>query len=71
MAKKHGRIVGPMTYREGDGVEIPIRMGPCEVEETQLDVTLTWSDGHTHGSTAIPVGDYKRYVASGVLVVEE
>jgi hypothetical protein len=70
MAKKRGRIVGPMTYREGDGVEITIRQGSCEIDETALDVTLTWTDGNTHGSTAIPLADYKRYVATGVLAVD-
>jgi hypothetical protein len=71
MAKKRGRIVGPMTYREGDGVEITIRQGPCEIDETALDVTLTWTDGDTHGSTAIPLADYKRYVSTGVLAVDD
>jgi hypothetical protein len=71
MAKKRGRIVGPMTYREGDGMEIEIRQGPCEIDETPLDVTLTWTDGNTHGSTAIPLADYKRYVSTGVLSVDD
>jgi hypothetical protein len=71
MAKKHGRVAGPMTFREGDGVEMTIRQGPCEVDETALDVTLTWTDGAAHGATAIPLDDYRRYVANGVLVVED
>ena len=45
MARKQGRVHGKLAYREGDGVEIPIPEGPCEIEITGLDVTLTWLDG--------------------------
>lgn len=69
MARKRGEIKGTMTYREGDGVEMPIPTGPCEVEVTDLDVTLTWVDGDTHGATAIPLGDYHQHLRDGVLVV--
>jgi len=70
MAQQRGRVKGNVTYREGDGVEIKVPLGPCEIEVTELDVTLSWVDGDTHGSTAIPLSDYERYVASGVLAVE-
>jgi hypothetical protein len=69
MATTHGRIIGKVTYREGDGMEITIPKGPCEIDETPLDVTITWTDGATHGSTAIPLADYARYVKTGVLAV--
>jgi hypothetical protein len=69
MAHHHGEVRGPMTYREGDGVDITIPLGPCEVEVTELDVTLTWTDGDTHGAAAIPLGEYTRYVTSGVLKI--
>jgi hypothetical protein len=70
MAHKKGRINRKLTYREGDGVEMPIPEGPCEIEITGLDVTLTWVDGETHGATAIPLGDYHQHVIDGSLVVE-
>ncbi len=57
-------------YREGDGTAIPIPRGPCEIIETDLDVTISWTDGDTHGSTAIPVSDFKRYVAQKYIVLE-
>jgi hypothetical protein len=69
MARKNGEVKGKLTYREGDGVEMPIPAGPCEVEITALDVTLTWVDGETHGATAIPLADYHQHVRDGVLVV--
>ena len=58
------RITGEVVYREGDGPNITIPSGPCEFEETAQDVTLSWVDGDTRGSTAIPLADFKRYVAT-------
>ena len=70
MAHRRAQVKGPLTYREGDGVEMTVPPGPCEIELTDLDATLTWVDGATHGSTAIPLSEYQRYVADGALVVE-
>ena len=56
------QIVGKVEYREGDGANITIRPGPCEIEETALDATISWIDGDSHGSAAMPIGDYRRYV---------
>lgn len=66
---KSAHIKGKVTYREGDGAHITIPLGPCEVEETAQDVTISWVDGETHGSTAIPIGDFKRYVSSRAIEV--
>jgi len=60
-------IVGTVTYREGDGQPIVIRRGPCEVEVNELDVTMTWTEGDSHGSTAIPTQDFHRYVTTGAI----
>lgn len=68
---KHARIIGEVVYREGDGPNIVIPAGPCEIEETAQDVTISWIDGDTHGLTAIPLSDFKRYVASRAIVVDE
>ena len=70
MAHKQGQIKAKLTYREGDGVEMLIPEGPCEIEITGLDVTLTWLDGEIHGSTAIPLTDYHQHVLGGSLVVQ-
>ena len=64
---KNARIVGPVAYREGDGAEITIRPGPCEVTVTNLDVTLSWADGDTRGATAMPLAEYTRLVTSGAI----
>lgn len=66
---QNARIVGKVEYREGDGANITIRPGPCEVEVTASDVTISWSDDDWHGSAAIPVADYRRYLSSKALQI--
>ena len=65
--RQHARIKGTVEYREGDGASIAIRPGPCEVEATALDVTISWTDGDTRGSAAMPLTDFKRFVANGAI----
>ena len=67
---KQARITGKVEYREGDGPNITIRMGPCEVDETALDVTISWTDGDSRGSAAMPLSDYRSYVASQAIQVD-
>ena len=64
-------ITGFVQYREGDGQALTLPRGPCEVEQTELDVTISWVDGDTHGSTAMPVDDFQRYVAEGKIVFND
>ena len=63
-------ITGNVEYREGDGANIRIRIGQCEVEETELDATISWTDGDSHGSAAIPIADYRRHIASGAIQLD-
>ncbi len=63
-------ITGKVDYREGDGANITIRPGRVDIETTALDVTLSWVDGQTRGSAAMPIGDFRAYVASGVIVLD-
>jgi hypothetical protein len=67
---KSARITGKVEYREGDGVSIAIRPGPCDVDETTLDATISWTDGDTRGSAAIPIADYRRYVATKAISID-
>ncbi len=64
------RIVGKVEYREGDGPNIVIRRGPVAVDMAANDVTLSWVDEETHGSAAMPLIDFKRYVAEGAIVLD-
>lgn len=68
---KNAHITGLVAYREGDGANITIRMGPCQVEETAMDATISWVDGDSHGSAAMPIADYRRYVLSKAIQMDE
>jgi hypothetical protein len=63
------RIAGKVEYREGDGANVTIRSGPCEIDETALDATISWTDGDSHGSAAIPIADFRRYIASKAIQI--
>jgi hypothetical protein len=64
---QHAQVTGKVEYRQGDGVAVEIRRGPVEVETTLTDATLSWSEGETHGSAAIPIQDFRNYVAKGAI----
>jgi hypothetical protein len=64
------RINGNVEYRVGDGASMPIRPGTCEVVVTALDATISWIDGDTHSSTAIPIADYRRYLSNKAILVD-
>ena len=53
------QIKGKVEYREGDGANITIRRGPVEVQTTPTDATLSWTDGETRGSAAMPIADFR------------
>ncbi|MDO9201798.1 MAG: hypothetical protein Q8K34_01505 [Hydrogenophaga sp.] len=59
------RIVGKVEYRGGDGPAVEIREGPVEVSLSATDATLSWIEEDVHGSAAMPVGDFQRYVREG------
>ena len=61
---RSAHIVGQVEYREGDGPAIAIRPGPCEVDQTALDATISWVDGESRGSAAMPISDFNRYLQS-------
>ena len=57
------RIVGKVECREGEGGNLVIRPGPCEVQRTPLDATISWTDGLSKGAAAMPLSDFQRYVS--------
>jgi hypothetical protein len=63
-------IVGKVEFREGEGIMIAIRMGAIEVALTRADATLSWTDGDYRGQAAMPYGDFRRYVAEGMIALE-
>ena len=62
---QEARITGKVEYRQGDGITATIRPGPVEVQTTPVDVTLSWADGETRNSAAMPLTDFELYVEHG------
>ena len=60
-------ITGEVQYREGDGANITIRPGPCTVEVTAMDATISWDDGDSRGAAAMPLTDFRRLLARKVI----
>lgn len=69
MAQK-AHIVGKVEYRSGDGPNVEIRPGPVDLNSGINDVTLSWTDEDTHGSAAMPLADFNRYVAEGLIKLD-
>lgn len=70
MAKKRAKIVGEVAYSVGDGPSQRIPAGPCEVDATSLDATITWMDGDVAAVAALPVDTYTTYLTEGRIVLE-
>jgi len=64
---QRAHIKGKVEYREGDGANITIRCGAVQVQTTANDATLSWTDGQTRGSAAMPLADFQAYVAKGLI----
>ncbi|MDO9251142.1 MAG: hypothetical protein Q8S96_00875 [Hydrogenophaga sp.] len=64
------RIVGKVEYRGGDGPAVEIREGPVEVSLSNTDATLSWVEDDVHGSAAMPIGDFRRFVKEGKIKLD-
>jgi len=62
-----GQIVGQVEFRPGDGPKMPIPRGRVNIETSQSEATLSWTDGDTHGAAAMPLTEFSRYVAEGAI----
>lgn len=62
------QVHGCVEYRLGDGPLMQVPPGKVEVERGPGDVTLSWGDGNTRQSAAIPAGDFERHVARRIIV---
>jgi len=62
-----GEIVGPVEYREGEGMALEIPLGDVRILAGEVDVVLSWSDEHYRGQAAMPVENFSRYVSAGAI----
>jgi hypothetical protein len=41
-----------------------------EVSISETDATLSWVEEDAHGSAAMPIGDFQRYVKDGLIKLD-
>jgi hypothetical protein len=70
MTTANADIKGIVEYRLGDGPLCSVPQGPVEIETGATDVTISWGNAETRQSAAIPAGDFSRYVADKVIVID-
>lgn len=63
------QVRGKVEYRLGDGPLLRVPPGAIEIDIGRSDVTLTWDNGATRQSAAIPSSDFARYVDAKAIVV--
>jgi hypothetical protein len=65
-------IRGEVSFRIGDGVMLPIPVGPVDIEVAEDSVVLGWTEaGGDRGSAAMPLDEYQRYVSEGKIRLAE
>jgi hypothetical protein len=77
--RRTARVVGEVSTRQGDGVNIVVPPGPCVVRLTALDATLSWGEeggqgageGEVHGVVAMPLTDFQRLLQAGAIVFDD
>jgi hypothetical protein len=67
MNQPNARVVGEVQYRNGDGPVAVIPLGPVEIEKTDQDATVSWQDGDTRNSAAMPLDEFERYEREGAV----
>ncbi len=65
---RQARIVGTVELRQGDGSIHTAPPGPCQVQLTALDATLSWRDNAAQGPAALPLADFNRHLEAGEIV---
>lgn len=71
MPSKKGTIVGKVVYSSGDGPAQQIPVGPCDIDATSVDATISWTEGESSGVAALPIDTYTRYLTGGAIKLEE
>lgn len=63
------RIAGPVEFRAGDGPQLKIPEGNCQILMADDSVVLTWSESGQSLTTAIPKIEFDRYIEMGAIVL--
>ena len=70
MATKQGKICGTVVYSNGDGPQQEIPIGPCTIEATSQETTISWGDGDSSSMALLPFDTYTLYLTGGAIVLE-
>ncbi len=70
MSKRAGVIVGDVKYSAGDGPELLIPRGPCDIEATSQDATISWREEEGSNVAALPIDTFTRYLTGGAITLE-
>ena len=71
MPSKKGSIVGKVVYTIGDGPTQEIPIGPCEIDATNMDATISWTESESSGLAALPIDTYTRYLTGGAIKLDD
>lgn len=63
------RIAGPVAFRAGDGPELKIPEGDCQVLMADDSVVLTWTEDGESLTAAIPKIEFDRFIEKGAIVL--
>ncbi|SDM41013.1 hypothetical protein SAMN05428957_105248 [Oryzisolibacter propanilivorax] len=71
-APRHATVHGHVTYRVGDGPDLPIPEGRVELLPAPDSVTLSWTAANgAAGRAALPRSQYEQYVQRGGIVPDD
>jgi hypothetical protein len=63
------RIAGRVEFRAGDGPQLKIPEGSCQILMADDSVVLTWSEKGQSLTAAIPKIEFDRYIEEGAIVL--
>ena len=63
------RIAGDVAFRAGDGPQLKIPKGNCQIMMADDSVVLTWTDQGQSLTAAIPKIEFDRYIQEGCVVL--
>jgi len=64
-----GRIVGNVEFRAGDGPQLKIPEGDCQILMADDSVVLTWTENGQSLTAAIPKIEFDRYIQDKAVVL--
>ena len=61
----NAQVITSIEFRAGDGPLIEIPAGPIEVQVGADSAVLSWGEGNSAQTAAIPLDEYERFEREG------